>query len=211
MARKKQKPQILLVEGNDDKHVMWNLCEKFSIPENFDVIDCKGIEKLFARIPVELKGSNIKTIGIIIDADLNIKSRWQQLMDILQKTEYHTEDITINQNGTIILQEDKPKIGIWIMPNNELNGMLEDFIKFLIPENDQLLPITKNVLNDIETKKLNQYKQIHHSKALIHTWLAWQEDSGTPMGLAITKRYLTTEKETCNIFIEWLKELFVLN
>ena len=33
----------LLVEGNDDQHVIWALCEKYKIPETFDVIACGGI------------------------------------------------------------------------------------------------------------------------------------------------------------------------
>ena len=53
-------------------------------------------------------------------------------------------------------------------------------------------------------------KEYHKSKAFIHTWLAWQEDPGTPMGLAITKKYLSTnDKVLCNSFIEWLNLLFV--
>jgi hypothetical protein len=43
---------------------------------------------------------------------------------------------------------------------------------------------------------------------LIHSWLAVQETPGTPMGLAITKRYLNTDDENCQVFIDWLKRLF---
>lgn len=93
------------------------------------------------------------------------------------------------------------------MPNNKLDGMLEDFIKFLVPENDKLLPIAKNTLANIEQQKLNNYAKIHHSKALIHTWLSWQEYP-VPMGLGITKRYLTTDEETCQLLVNWLKKLF---
>ena len=71
-----------------------------------------------------------------------------------------------------------------------------------------LLPIALSTLEDIETKKLCKYSQIHKSKALIHSWLAWQEDPGTPMGLSITKKYLSTEFEECAFLINWIKELF---
>lgn len=43
---------------------------------------------------------------------------------------------------------------------------------------------------------------------LEHSWLAIQEDPGTPMGLSITKRYLSAEREVCQILVKWLKELF---
>ena len=45
----------LLVEGNDDFHVVCALCEKFGINENFDVVDCEGVNKLMERIPIRLK------------------------------------------------------------------------------------------------------------------------------------------------------------
>ena len=49
----------LLVEGNDDQHVIWALCEKNKLKENFDVIDCGGIEKLNNEIEVRLKSTDI--------------------------------------------------------------------------------------------------------------------------------------------------------
>lgn len=95
------------------------------------------------------------------------------------------------------------------MPDNNLNGMLEDFISFLIPQNDQLFLIALETLQLIEGKSLNKYQTIHKSKALIHSWLSWQDDPGTPMGLAITKRYLTTDVDKCSQFLQWLNHLFI--
>ena len=100
------------------------------------------------------------------------------------------------------------RIGIWIMPNNDLNGMLEDFIGFLIPQNDKLLQIVNSTLQNIENQNLNKYSMNHKSKAIIHSWLSCQEEPGTPMGLGITKRYLTTDEETCLRLICWLTKLF---
>ncbi len=197
----------LLVEGKDDQHVIWSLCEKFQVAENFDVIDCVGIDNLYEKVDGFIKQNVLETIGIIIDADSDIQKRWLKLLGILQEGGYKIPESTYNQ-AIIISQDDLPKIGIWIMPDNKINGMLEDFITFLIPKDDELLPIANQVLEQIEQKNINKYNLIHHSKALIHTWLAWQDDPGTPMGLSITKRYLTTEEELCNQFIDWLKKLF---
>ena len=196
----------LLVEGNDDQHVLWALCEKFSVNENFDVIDCEGIDKLFEQIPIRAKQSGIETIGIIIDADFDISSRWHALSAILSNIGFEVPQ-NIPNTGLILVQNGMT-VGIWIMPDNSLNGMLEDFIKFLVPDGDRLLGIAKNSLDQIEAEKLNKYNIIHKSKALIHTWLAWQEDPGTPMGLSITKRYLTTDAQICNTFIDWLRRVF---
>ncbi len=197
----------LLVEGNDDQHVIWALCEQFKISESFDVIDCEGIDKLLVQIPVRFKQSNLDTIGIIIDADSDLSIRWNNLKQILNPQGLIFPDM-LPGDGLIVRELGMITIGIWIMPNNNLNGMIEDFVTFLVPIDDDVLPIIKENLNEIELKKLNKYKPVHKSKAVIHSWLAVQEDPGTPMGLSITKRYLTTDEKNCSSFVQWLNNLF---
>jgi hypothetical protein len=207
MRSKKELNKLLLVEGNDDQHVIWALCDKFKLAETFNVIDCKGIENLIDQIPVQLKKSAIDTLGIIIDADTDLISQWNRLRTILTQIGYKIPE-DLPTNGLIYNEEEYIKIGVWIMPNNNLNGMLEDFLSFLAPVDDKLMPIIREHLNSIEEMQLNKYKNVHKSKALIHSWLAVQEAPGTPLGLSITKRYLTTDVEVCKLFIDWLKELF---
>ena len=64
----------LLVEGNDDQHVVWALCEKHNIPESFDVIDCESVENVLKAFEVRLKiADNNQRIGIVVDADINLR------------------------------------------------------------------------------------------------------------------------------------------
>ncbi|MDR0863655.1 MAG: hypothetical protein LBO74_01825 [Candidatus Symbiothrix sp.] len=196
----------LLVEGNDDKHVIWALCDKYNIPKTFEVVDCKGIKNLYKDISVRFKESGTETIGIIIDADIDIQSRWNSLKNNLSAIGFDIPD-NLPETGLIIKNRTQ-KVGVWIMPNNNSNGMLEDFISFLVPQGDSLLPIVHSTLENIENQELNKYSEVHKSKAAIHTWLAWQEYPGTPMGLSITKKYLSTDEATCLKLISWLTELF---
>jgi hypothetical protein len=207
MSVKRKFTKQLLVEGKDDQHVVWALCEKFNLDETFEVIDCEGIDILLDQLPVRTKQSGIEVIGIIVDADSDISSRWRTLSSILSSLGYAIPT-DIPDEGLIIRQNEKITVGVWIMPNNSLNGMIEDFIKFLVPEDDQLLNIANDSINNIELEELNKYNIIHKSKALIHTWLSWQEDPGTPMGSSITKRYLTTDAQICNTFVNWLRNMF---
>ena len=197
----------LLVEGNDDHHVILALCEKFQINENFDIIDCEGIEKLYEQIPVRAKQLGIETLGIILDADTDIVNRWASMVNLLTILGFPMPQ-TIPKEGLILSRKDKVKIGIWIMPNNDLGGMLEDFLTFMVPEEDRLLPVINSTMTHLENKGINKYSLIHKSKATIHSWLALQESPGTPMGLSITKRYLTTDNETCTKLIDWLRMLY---
>ena len=208
MRVKEQHNQKLLLEGNDDQHVIWALCQKYNITESFDVIDCEGITKLISQIPIRFKQSNVETIGLIIDADVDIKNRWTTIKSTLEASKLGFDlPVEIPIEG-LISRNENTTVGVWIMPNNNANGMLEDFISFLVPEDDKLLPIVNAVLNDIESKNLNEYSLIHKSKALIHTWLSWQETPGTPMGLSITKKYLNTDVQTCEKLTNWLNNLF---
>ena len=204
----------LLVEGNDDFHVVHALFNRYNVSvrnkENrnggdFSVKDCMGIDKLIEQIPVQIK--NLQTVGLIIDADDDINTRWQSLKGILKNSGYILPECP-DIDGTIIHQNGK-KVGVWLMPNNNNNGMIEDFIRFLIPDDDKLSIKATDILNEIENEKSNKYNIIHKSKAFIHTWLAWQETLGTPLGKAITTRYLTIEnREIADKFIEWVSKLY---
>ena len=207
MKKKEIYTQKLLVEGNDDQHVIWALCEKFNIPEVFDVIDCGGIDNLYESISLRFKQTDIETVGIIIDADIDLNKRWAYIRNLISNQGFKMP-IDLPNDGLVLLNGNI-KVGVWIMPSNDTNGMLEDFVSFLVPPNDELLPIVDTTLNEIERQKLNKYALIHKSKARIHSWLSWQEDPGTPMGFSITKRYLTTDNENCKQLINWLKILFV--
>lgn len=206
--------QQLLVEGKDDKFFIKSFIKNLKIKESFETEECGGCPNLLRQLPILLKGSgNLNTIGVVLDADTDLNKRWKEVCDILKESgKYDNIPATCDKKGTIILprEEDDIKVGVWLMPNNNNKGMLEDFVSFLIPKDDKLLPKVDKALSEIEKEKLNQYKKIHKSKARIHTWLAWQEDPGTPMGLAITKKYLSTTPIICQDFISWLNKLFNL-
>jgi hypothetical protein len=47
-------------------------------------------------------------------------------------------------------------------------------------------------------------------KAQLHTWLAWQDEPGTQLGLAVKRRYLQGDAPLAADFVHWLKRLFEL-
>jgi len=207
MNKKEEKfNKKLLVEGQNDMHVVSALCEKYQIIENFDIIDCEGVGNVIRQIGTRLKGYNINTVGIIVDADTDLQTRWNSLYSTLTGIGFIVPK-KFPEEG-LIVENETQKVGIWIMPDNNSDGMLENFISFLIPKNDKLSLVVDDVLAKIETQGLNKYLRKDKPKAKIHTWLAWQEEPGTPMGLSITKKYLSTEETICQQFIKWVTELF---
>ena len=191
---------------------MWALCEKHKVPESFDVIECESVENVLKAFEVRLKiADNNQRIGIVVDADVNLKSRWDSIVSILKKTgKYDCEAIELPQDGLILEPTDNtyPKVGIWLMPDNNQNGMLEDFMAALATPDDALMKKSEDVLTELETEGIQKYKTVHRSKAKIHTYLAWQDAPGRPMGQAITANILNADSELAVKFAEWLKELF---
>ena len=95
------------------------------------------------------------------------------------------------------------------MPNNQFPGMLEDFIQFLVPAGDPLWARAADCLERIPEQD-QRFPKEHQGKAHIHTWLAWQEEPGTPLGLAITKRYLDADAPHAQQLMGWIRRLFDL-
>lgn len=203
--------QLLLVEGLNDQHVIWNLAKKYDIPKTFSVEKNKdgGISSALERFRIELKQAKVKTLGSVIDADQDIAARWQAIRNILIRAHCQELPEKTPSGGWIQALSNElelPRLGVWLMPDNQSSGMLEDFVLSLIPPDDLLLAKAKSIVQEIEQEKLNQYKDSYHAKALIHTWLAWQETPGQPLGQAITK--LQADTVIAAKFVIWLNQLF---
>lgn len=206
-------PCKLLVEGRDDLYVAAAIRDRNQLPDNFEIVDCKGVENIPDQIiaRIKLQRPKIDAIGITLDADTNLGARWESLTNLLQ-TENYIVPPKPDINGPVIEGIDRnPTIGIWLMPDNLQTGMLEDFVRHLIPKNDLLQPFAEQILEQVEaiSVKENRYNPaVHRAKAFIHTWLAWQEEPGRPMGTAITAIYLDHNADLCLRFVNWLNRLF---
>ncbi len=201
---------VLLVEGSDDFHVTGHLLGHNKIPEGIITIKKKGgYPNLLGTLKVELQASDLEKIGIVVDADTDLSNRWQELHYRFDEAGYTSLPKSPEADGTIIQQKDLPKAGIWLMPDNKLPGILEDFVKFLVPANDLLLDKSLECVNSIPEEQ-RRFAPQHHSKAHIHTWLAWQKEPGTPLGSAITKRYLDADVSHARQFIRWIRRLYDL-
>ena len=199
----------ILVEGRDGEYVLSRLLNHHNISEQIDIKNKNGIDNLLETLKQEFKASDLERLGIIVDADADIAARWQSLRGRLIQSGYNAVPITPAPDGTLIQQEDKHMVGVWLMPNNTLPGMLEDFVSFLGATSDPLWIIAENCLNEI-SEGHRRFIPNHRIKAHIHTWLAWQKDPGTPLGLAITKRYLDADALHAQQLMDWVRRLFDL-
>ena len=198
--------EILFVEGRDDVHVV-DYLRKQKLPTlSFKIEDKKGVDSLIKAISLEIRDSNHTAVGFLLDANDDLAGRWRVVSRELQKM-----DICAPQDpspkGTVIPGlSPLPRVGVWLMPDNQSPGELEDFVRSMIPENDPAWEPARRYIKCIpeEERKFQPKKK---SKAELHAWLATRKDPGL-MGLAIHRGDLKTDGPLCLDFLAWLKALF---
>ncbi len=210
----------ILVEGRDDQNVIRNLLREHGIaakilepPSRRSILDAiaiertEGIEVLLEDLVTELRQSDQECVGIVVDANTDLAARWQAVGARLERAGAVDVPAEPDPSGTVLTirqRERELKVGVWLMPDNQLSGMLEDFIVSLAPEGDELLDCAQQCIDGLPHRPFGDAE----SKALIHTWLAWQEEPGKPLGLAITIHYLDTDSPYALNFVAWVQRLF---
>ena len=76
--------RVLLVEGRDEMHVVCHLCESNSMTPTFTVSPKGGIDPLLNGIRSEISVEGRAVVGIVVDANDNLQSRWQSVADRLR-------------------------------------------------------------------------------------------------------------------------------
>lgn len=196
--------KILLVEGQDDKHVvrhLWKRCHQ-SEP-SFDIEDKGSIDELLKAIGPEIKVPGRVVVGIVADANDDVSARWDAISNRLREAGGAPPKAPL-RHGTIM--GDPPRAGVWLMPDNRSPGELEDFVLEMVPRDDPVWPLAERYVRSIPygTRKFRDGKT---SRAEIHAWLATREEPGF-MGAAIGRGDLEVDGPLCSDFLEWVTRLF---
>ncbi len=204
------KNRVLLVEGRDDEQIIYQFCNYYGIDnrQRLTVKALDGITELLRDLQLRIRSSEIETLGVVLDADTDLQAQWERIRAIVEPQQYTLPDRP-NPTGTIVtsVRPQRPRLGIWIMPDNQLTGTIEDFLLYLTRRGDTLLNRARAAIEAIPHSE-RRFKPSYYSKALIHTWLAWQEEPGTALGLAITRNYLDPGQNPAPAFKIWLETLF---
>jgi hypothetical protein len=198
--------KLLLLEGADDFHFTGHFLEAHGLDAECQLRALEGVENIKKGLRLELKPGGPDVIGIIVDADFDAGLIWKSLYNVLSTSGYANLPPLPGPEGIIVTADNLPRLGLWIMPDNRLPGMLEDFVKLLVPENDSLW---NRALSSVGAIPEGERRFTVAQKAEIHTWLAWQEEPGTPCGQAIKKRYLNPASPNARVFLNWFRNLFM--
>jgi hypothetical protein len=214
---------LLLVEGKEEKRVIPEVIEKNGVkweptPKSYavDIEDTEGVEGLLdeATLSTYGKRSGLRRLGIVIDGDSDPAARWQSLRHALLVAKLATDDqltATIPREG-LVVDGLNLRLGVWMMPDNTMSGMLETFLSQLVSSE--------------QGKRLDQFVQgaclsaLDHgatfknptqlAKARIHCWLAWQDEPGRQLHQAVLYGLLDAGAPQAKPFVSWFRSLFEL-
>ncbi len=118
------KSKILLVEGKDEVYVFGELLSDLNLYDGIQLIDMGGKDQFEDRIQ-ELVNTrsgfeNIKSIGIVRDADNHPKATFDSICSVLKKVKLPKPKAPLQP------AEGPPKVAIMIIPDEHSKGMLEN-------------------------------------------------------------------------------------
>lgn len=203
-------PRILLVEGENDAHVVKQLVDKQGGVDDFTIVTKHGLSNLLGGLSVELMSDGREVIGIVVDADDDTLGRWRELQARMAGRVELPDSMLVG--GAIVEAGDgSPRVGIWIMPNNLEVGELEDFVRQMIPESDPIWPWSKQYINkivdELPTSPPRPFRSNKVLSAQVHAWLATRE-APRRMGQAIGRGDLDANAPIAGKFVDWLQRLF---
>ena len=215
---------ILLVEGVEDKHVVWHLCGRdhalFSVNRldhdlsvtlrsqstNIAISEKGNRSELLKSAGVMATTREFHAIGVLLDADRDIQKCWDEVVEGFSRTSIQFP-LGPNPTGTIIAEQvGQPRIGVWLMPDNTSSGEVEDFVMKMMPVNDVVWPIANEYINGLPAAT-RKFEETKIEKERLYAWLATRREPSR-MGSAIGHLDLEVNGPLCRDFLAWLAGVF---
>ena len=198
--------RVLLVEGQDDEHVVRHLCLRSQPMPPFHIENKLNVDTLLDSIKQEVRVPGRNAVGILVDANDDLNARWSAVANRLREGNIEVPR-TPEPTGTLIEGTSRiPRVGIWLMPDNTSPGELENFVSEMIPNDDPVWPLAKDYIDGIP-KSDRKFIEKKVPRAKVHAWLATREEP-RKMGAAIRAQDLRVEGPLSTRFANWLRQLF---
>jgi len=195
---------VLAVEGKDEYHFFKVLLKTLGI-NNTQIIDVGGKNQFRAKLSVYLQTEGaldrIKNIGFVRDAEeREATAAFQSIRSVLSSFK-----LPLPVELCKVIEQDGKRTSIFIMPNNNNCGMLEDLCLTSIQGTDVYACVESFAAcyeNKIEKEKYNA------AKAKILAYLSTRVPIVNAIGLAAEQKVWDFTKPCFDDIKKFLKELF---
>jgi len=200
------KAKLLLVEGKDEVNFFRVLCDYLGI-HDIQIFETGGKDKLKSELPAVLlmrNIENVEAIAVIQDADSSLVATVESLKSLLSK-----HKLPVPKGHALFKTVSRMKCGIFIMPGNRENGMLENLVLDTVGghlvrvESDKYIDALRTKLSGYDTPKFPR----NEHKARLHAFLAGMEKYVPSLGLATQKGYFNLESEHLNDIKTFLQSI----
>ena len=200
-----EQTRLLAVEGKDECNFFSALLANLSI-ERVQMVDIGGKDKFSVELPLltNIGGfGGVTVIGFVRDAEENMAgSAFDSICATLRKCHLPAPSAMASVIGG------PPKIGVFIMPDNQESGMLEDLcLKTL---NGQPLENCINEYMDCVSNAISAEERtlFNEPKARVQTYLSSRVPIVNSLGLAAAKGYWNFENPCFDEIKNFLHNLF---
>lgn len=204
----------LYVEGVNDLHFLKNLLARHGIdarkesdagPDHVEIVARDGFEKMVAAVGPDVK-SRSYPIGFVADADpaFGLQQRWTALTGPMFPVVSGIPSSAPPEGWVHATLS----IGIWLMPDNIVDGKLEDFLR-------QIMLAGGGALWDHAVQSTEEsfrhgalFKEVDRKKAEVQAFLAWQNPPGLRYGEAVSKGCFDHDADLATRFVSWFRRLY---
>lgn len=194
------KTRLLAVEGADEINFFKKLLEYMGISNFVDVRESGGKDKFKERMKVFKVTSgfrNIEKIAVIRDADENAKDAFKSVTGVLKKIGLKSPESPVQFSSGI------PAVGIFIMPDNSSDGMLEDLCLETVKDHEAMKCVDDFIAC---TQKLKERPK-NIPKARVQAFLAAKPKIVNSIGLGAQKGYWDFDSQRLQPLISFLNQL----
>ena len=207
----------LRVEGPDDRHAIRQLLGRHGIDYGQSprpmwlpaIEEAGGKDALLSKVGLNVRASSGRAVGFVLDANSSLQDRWNAMVSRLRELDVETPEAIPPEGFVGESPTYRARVGVWLMPDNQQGGALEHFLETLIHEADPLIEHARG--STAQARDLGARYPDHANgvaKAVLHAWLAWQENPGLPYGSAIRARYFRHDSPVAERFVRWFRHVF---
>ncbi len=207
--------KLLLVEGVDDWHILGHITAGLrQTGTAFEIGYCNNDSDLMDMLGSALVVSNStkRFLGAVLDSDADtgvgrrledIRSRLEAAYDF--PTDFPADGLILMPKASRTDHARLPKIGVWLMPDNQQDGIFEDLLCAAM--SSASLQYISAAVDQAKQDKFATFRGVERSKAIVKTHIAWQDPNKKNLGEAINSHFENLDP-ACAPFLSWLQALF---